>query len=56
MTYNVLYFVLETSRVTSLEAHTVNCTVCDKVPGLARYPNQLSMSTWSHVMSAGMLA
>lgn len=49
MNYTVLYFVLETSRITSLKAHTVNCTDCDKRPGLARYPNQLTVPNWSHV-------
>jgi len=55
-TDTVLYFALETSRVTSLKAYTGNCTVCDKVPGLAGYPNRLSVSTRSPVMSAGTLA
>lgn len=56
MNYTVLYFVLETSRITSLKAHTVNCTGSDKSPGLARYPDQLSVPSWSHVMSVDTLA
>lgn len=56
MKYTVLYFVLETSRITYLKAHTVNCTVCDKSPGLARYPDQLTVPSWSHVVSVDMLA
>lgn len=49
MNYTVLHFVLETSRVTSFKAHTVNCTDCDKSPGLARSPNLLTVPRWSHV-------
>lgn len=56
MNYTVLNFVLETGRITALKAHTVNCTDCDKSPGLARYPNQLTVPNWSHVMSADTLA
>lgn len=56
MNYTVLKFVLETGRITALKAHTVNCTDCDKSPGLARYPNQLTVPNWSHVMSADTLA
>jgi len=56
MTYGVLYFVLEMSRVTSLKAPTMKSAVHDKVPRPGKIAESAERAHLESIISAGTSA